>query len=144
MNKLVMIKILAFNGEQDITIRFRRDQHHRCCAADAECVLVRDDFHSAGAVAEFCRGIFRDPDCCVGIDQLRRLVRKNIFARPCHFIITFAFRREKYLCLAVRVGFQTLRKNVVMFVAAKFQSPVLLIRPCRRGWPDFIFSLKSL
>src|ERR1043165_5427749 len=67
--------------------------------------------------------------CRIGIRRYSRFgnLRYVLVACPDEAIIAFSLRGEGDLGLAVCVGLQRLRENVIVFVATEFESPVFLI-----------------
>ena len=120
----IAVDALGLDGEQHIAVVGRDGQHHRRGLAGAEGVLVHDEVHPAGTVAELLRLLRGDADRRLGQDR----AVAGIVALPRHPVVPRARRRKDELRVAVGVGLDTLRQNVLALVAAEFQLPRLLVR----------------
>ena len=105
---MVAIKVLAFDGEQHMSIVGRHDEHHRGFLADAKSVFIHNDFHATVAVAQLGGSAGGNPDSgfCVNVVGEGGLVNQaEVLARPGNPVIAFPLGREGQRGHPIRIGF---------------------------------------
>ena len=70
VHELVAVQVLAFDAEQNVAVARRSHQHHRGALADAERVLVGDDFDAAAVITQIGGGVPGDPNRRLGDDGI--------------------------------------------------------------------------
>src|SRR5262249_17362422 len=109
----------ALDAEENVAVRRRRMEHHRGLLPGAKRVLIDDDLKAAVAIAQLGRRVRRHPHGGLRFDRRGALVG----AAPRDAVITFALRREAELGLALGVGLDGLREDVIALIAANLEPP---------------------